>query len=155
MLLELEIIEKIAKDLKQQGKKIVFTNGCFDILHLGHINYLRESKKLGDILIVGLNSDSSVKKLKGESRPINTQNDRAELLCALKFVDFVCLFSSDTPINLIEKIIPDVLTKGGDYTPEKIVGYDFVTKNGGQVVIVNFTEGKSTTSIISKSINSK
>lgn len=150
MLLSLSVLKQISYELKSQGKKIVFTNGCFDIIHPGHISYLNESKKQGDILIVGLNSDESVKRLKGEGRPINTQNDRAEVLSALKSVDFVCLFEEDTPINLIENITPNILTKGGDYKIENIVGAEHTIKNGGDVVIINFVEGKSSTNIINK-----
>lgn len=150
MLVNLELIEKISQELNSQNKRIVFTNGCFDIIHSGHISYLTESKKLGDILIIGLNSDNSVKRLKGENRPINTQNDRAIVLSGLKSVDYVCIFEEDTPLNLIQTINPKVLTKGGDYKVEEIVGYDFITQNGGEVVIIDFVDGKSTTNIINK-----
>jgi rfaE bifunctional protein nucleotidyltransferase chain/domain len=150
MLTDLNLLADIIKQFKENNKKIVFTNGCFDIIHPGHISYLYESKKLGDILIIGLNSDDSVKRLKGDSRPINNQNDRAIVLSALKPVDYVVLFDEDTPYNLINAIKPDVLTKGGDYIAENIVGYDIVTHNGGEVIILNFVDGKSTTSIINK-----
>lgn len=150
MFVSQELLVEIVKELKAIGKKIVFTNGCFDIVHTGHISYLNESKKLGDILIVALNTDDSVKKLKGELRPINNQHDRAIVVDALKSVDYVCLFSEDTPFNIIANIIPDVLTKGGDYVAEDIVGYDIVTQNNGQVIVINFVDGKSTTSIINK-----
>lgn len=142
-------LEPIAR-AKAQGRKIVFTNGCFDILHVGHITYLRKAKSLGDILVVGVNSDDSVKRLKGESRPINTCEDRMVLLSSLDFVDYVVEFKEDTPAGLIEKIIPDVLVKGGDYKPEEIAGADFVLANGGEVKILDFVEGKSTTSIVEK-----
>lgn len=131
-----------------KSKKIVFTNGCFDILHIGHIRYLKKSKELGDLLIIGLNSDYSVKRLKGENRPYNKENERAEMLLALSFVDYVILFDEDTPYNLIEKIKPSVLTKGGDYEKSKIVGAQIVESYNGQVVILPFTEGKSTTNIL-------
>ena len=131
-------------------QRVVFTNGCFDILHAGHVKYLREAAKLGEVLVVGLNSDSSVKRLKGESRPINSQNDRAEILCALGFVDYVVIFEEDTPLNLIQVIQPDVLVKGGDYTPDKVVGADFVKSRGGELFLIPFVEGKSTTNIIRK-----
>ncbi|HRP01499.1 MAG TPA: D-glycero-beta-D-manno-heptose 1-phosphate adenylyltransferase [Candidatus Kapabacteria bacterium] len=150
MFVSQELLVEIVKELKAIGKKVVFTNGCFDIVHTGHISYLNESKKLGDILIVALNTDDSVKKLKGELRPINNQHDRAIVVDALKSVDYVCLFSEDTPFNIIANIIPDVLTKGGDYVAEDIVGYDIVTQNNGQVIVINFVDGKSTTSIINK-----
>jgi rfaE bifunctional protein nucleotidyltransferase chain/domain len=132
------------------GQKIVFTNGCFDILHSGHVIYLAEARALGDLLILGLNSDSSVKRLKGADRPINCENDRAIVLSALSSVDFVILFDTDTPFELIDKIIPDILVKGGDWTVDQIVGSDIVLKNGGEVHSLSFVEGKSTTNIISK-----
>ncbi|MBQ6920029.1 MAG: D-glycero-beta-D-manno-heptose 1-phosphate adenylyltransferase, partial [Synergistaceae bacterium] len=129
---------------------VVFTNGCFDILHSGHVKYLREAAKLGEVLVVGLNSDSSVKRLKGETRPINSQEDRAEVLCALGFVDYVVIFEEDTPLELIKIIQPDVLVKGGDYKRENVVGADFVESRGGELFLIPFVEGKSTTSIINK-----
>lgn len=132
------------------GKRVVFTNGCFDILHVGHIRYLQEAAKLGDVLIVGLNSDASVKRLKGPERPVNGEKDRAELLCALGFVDHVVIFEEDTPYALIEKLQPDVLVKGGDYRPEEVVGKDLVEANGGRLVLLPFVEGHSTTNIIEK-----
>lgn len=150
MLLTLDLAKELAKELKFQGKKIVFTNGCFDILHCGHTIYLNEAKKLGDVLILGLNSDESVRRLKGESRPINNQSDRAIVMDALKSIDYVVIFEEDTPLNLINAIIPDVLVKGGDYSKENIVGADIVENNGGCVVTINFVEGKSTTNIINK-----
>jgi rfaE bifunctional protein nucleotidyltransferase chain/domain len=150
MLTDLNSLIDIIIHDKELNKSIVFTNGCFDIIHPGHVSYLYESKRLGDILIIGLNSDNSVKRLKGEGRPINNQNDRAIVLGALKPVDYVVLFDEDTPYNLIKSLKPDILTKGGDYIAENIVGYDIVTKNGGEVIIINFVEGKSTTSIINK-----
>lgn len=133
---------------KNKGKRIVFTNGCFDILHSGHVRYLNEAASLGDVLIVGLNSDSSVKRLKGEGRPINSQEDRAEVIKALRCVDYVVVFDDDTPYELISRIKPDVLVKGGDYKPYEVVGKDIVESNGGSVVIIPFVEGKSTTNIV-------
>jgi rfaE bifunctional protein nucleotidyltransferase chain/domain len=150
MLTDLNILVDIVKQSKENNKKIVFTNGCFDIIHSGHVSYLYETKGLGDILIIGLNSDNSIKRLKGEGRPINNQNDRAIVLSAMKPVDYVVLFDEDTPYNLIKAIIPDILTKGGDYTAEDIVGFDIVTENGGEVIVIDFVDGKSTTSIINK-----
>lgn len=129
---------------------LVFTNGCFDLIHRGHIEYLNEAKKLGDKLIVGLNTDHSVKRLKGEKRPIFTLMDRAFLLDNLKAVDFVIPFNDDTPINLIETIRPNILVKGGDYKPEDIVGYEQVISYGGKVLTIPFVKGYSTTSIIEK-----
>lgn len=136
---------------KKENKKIVFTNGCFDLLHIGHVTYLEEAKKLGDVLIVGINTDASVRVLKGPTRPIQNENDRSAILAALKAVDHTILFSEDTPLNLIKKIKPDVLVKGGDWKIEQIVGSDFVMSYGGQVKSLNFVNGKSTTAIIEKS----
>ena len=133
-----------------KNKRVVFTNGCFDILHVGHIRYLEEASKLGDVLIVGLNSDESVRRLKGPDRPINNEHDRADVLCALRSVGYVVVFSEDTPYELISSIMPDVLVKGGDYSIEQIVGRDIVENNGGEVVVLPFVEGKSTTNIITK-----
>lgn len=135
-----------AHELHQQ--KIVFTNGCFDVLHFGHVHYLLEAKKLGDILVVGLNSDDSVRRLKGPTRPINGEKERAFVLAALSFVDYVVLFEEDTPENLIKAVWPDVLVKGGDYALDQIVGADFVTQNGGTVTTIPFVEGFSSSQII-------
>ena len=144
-------VSAVVEHYKKLNKKIVFTNGCFDLLHIGHVSYLEEAKKLGDILIVGINSDDSVKKIKGPTRPIQNENDRSNILAALKAVDHTILFSEDTPINLIKKIKPDVLVKGGDWQIEQIVGSDFVLNYGGKVQSLNFVDGKSTTSLIEKS----
>lgn len=133
-----------------KGRKVVFTNGCFDILHAGHVRYLTQAKELGDILVVGLNTDSSVKTLKGPTRPINHEEDRAEILHALKAVDHVILFGEETPKDLIEKLLPDVLCKGGDYTVETVVGHQAVLAKGGEVRILPFLEGRSTTRTIQK-----
>ena len=129
---------------------IVFTNGCFDIPHVGHIRYLREAAKLGDVLVVGLNSDASVRRLKGPERPVNCEQDRAEMLCAFSFVDYVAVFDEDTPRCLIETICPDVLVKGGDYAADEIVGADFVRARGGSVEVLPYVEGKSTTGILER-----
>ena len=137
-------------NLKAEKKKIVFTNGCFDLLHVGHIRYLSNAKKLGDFLIVGLNSDESVKILKGQNRPINQFEDRAMLLSALRSVDLVIMFEEQTPENLINKIVPDVLVKGGDYDIEDIAGYQTVIKNGGKVKTLDFYKGYSSTNYIKK-----
>tara|TARA_B100000925_G_scaffold281863_1_gene254097 strand:+ start:3049 stop:3465 length:417 start_codon:yes stop_codon:yes gene_type:complete len=131
-------------------KKIVFTNGCFDILHAGHVQMLNEAKKQGSYLIVGLNSDASVKRLKGESRPVNKESDRKFLLENIKAVDEVIIFEEDTPLNLIKRIEPDVLVKGGDWSLDQIVGGDFVIENGGEVKSLIFKDGYSTTNIIQK-----
>lgn len=129
-------------------RKIVFTNGCFDILHAGHVHCLQEAAKLGDLLVVGLNADGSVRRLKGKDRPVNSQADRAELLCALGCVDYVAVFEEDTPQRLITEIQPDVLVKGGDYTPQEVAGSEIVEARGGIVKILPYVEGKSTTDII-------
>lgn len=136
--------------LKAQKKSIVFTNGCFDILHIGHIHYLEAAKSLGDVLIIGLNTDKSVSDLKGPERPINQQDDRANVLSALRAVDVVVLFDESTPLSLISEIMPDILVKGGDYTLETIVGADIVLAHNGKVEIIPFVDGKSTSSIINK-----
>lgn len=136
--------------LKAQKKSIVFTNGCFDILHIGHIHYLEAAKSLGDVLIIGLNTDKSVSDLKGPDRPINQQDDRANVLSALRAVDVVVLFDESTPLSLISEIMPDILVKGGDYTLETIVGADIVLAHNGKVEIIPFVDGKSTSSIINK-----
>ena len=153
--ISLHIEEKIVpwsffqeNDVKLHNHKIVFTNGCFDVLHFGHVQYLMEAKKLGDLLVVGLNSDASVRRLKGESRPINGEKERAFVLAALAFVDYVVVFEEDTPKELIEVVKPNVLVKGGDYKIENIVGADFVMQNGGTVTTIPFVEGFSSTHII-------
>jgi D-beta-D-heptose 7-phosphate kinase/D-beta-D-heptose 1-phosphate adenosyltransferase len=133
---------------RSAGQSVVFTNGCFDLLHVGHARLLRESAQLGDFLIVGLNADESVRRLKGPARPINHEADRAELLAALDSVDAVTLFAGDTPLELIEAIRPDVLVKGGDYRPEEVVGRDVVEASGGRLVLIPLVEGKSTTDIV-------
>ncbi|NPA53415.1 MAG: D-glycero-beta-D-manno-heptose 1-phosphate adenylyltransferase [Aquificae bacterium] len=138
---------------KKEGKKIVFTNGCFDILHAGHVDYLEKAKALGDVLIVGLNSDESVKRLKGNDRPVNIQEHRKRVLEALKAVDLVVIFDEDTPERLIKEIKPDVLVKGGDWKIENIVGADFVQSYGGEVKTIDFIYDISTTKIIQKARN--
>lgn len=143
-------ILNITNNIKKQGKITVFTNGCFDILHIGHVRYLKESAKCGDILIIGLNSDSSVKRLKGEARPINNEFDRAELLSELGFVDYVVIFEEDSPVNLLNEIKPDIYTKGADYTIETLPEAKTVIKNGGKIEFISLVEGKSTTNVIKK-----
>ena len=140
----------IIKKIKAERKKIVFTNGCFDLLHVGHVRYLAQAKKLGDFLIIGLNSDSSVKELKGEDRPINSFEDRATLLSSIESVDLVIMFEEQTPENLIKDIVPDILVKGGDYNIEDIVGYQTVIQNGGQVKTLSFYDGYSSTNYINR-----
>lgn len=140
-------------DCRKNNKSIVFSNGCFDIIHRGHIEYLAKASDLGDKFIIGLNTDASIKRLKGPSRPINNQDARAIVLAALQFVDAVVLFDEDTPYNLIKAVQPDVLVKGNDYKPEDIVGYDIVTAKGGVVTTVELVEGYSTTGTIDKMKN--
>ena len=135
---------------KDNEEKVVFTNGCFDILHLGHIDYLEKAKQLGTRLVVGLNTDDSVKRLKGPSRPVNNEEARGRMLAALEFVDMVVYFSEDTPYNLIEQLKPDVLVKGNDYLAENIVGADIVKQNGGEIRTINLVKGFSTSNIIDK-----
>ncbi len=136
--------------LENKGRKIVFTNGCFDILHRGHVSYLSEARKLGDVLVVGLNSDDSVKRLKGPDRPINNEVDRQYVLSQIKSVDYVEIFSEDTPLNLILKIRPKVLVKGGDWKLDQIIGAKEVLADGGEVLSLSFVNGYSTSSIIHK-----
>jgi len=136
--------------LRREGKKIAFTNGCFDILHVGHVRYLREAKKTADILILALNSDSSVRSIKGEKRPLVPEEERAEILAALEFIDFVTIFPELTPLDLIKYLKPDILIKGGDWPEDKVVGRDEVRKWGGRVVLIPEIEGKSTTNIVEK-----
>lgn len=145
----LDELKSILYELKKD-KKIVFTNGCFDVLHAGHVKYLQEARNLGDVLVIGLNSDDSVKRLKGESRPVNSQTDRAMVLSALESVSYITIFTEDTPYELIKELKPDVLVKGGDWKPEDIVGSDIVLQNNGEVRSLSFVEGKSSTEIINK-----
>jgi len=136
--------------LKREGKKVIFTNGCFDILHAGHTRYLREAKKLGDVLILALNSDSSVRSIKGEKRPIVPESERAEVVAALASVDYVTIFDELTPLELIEFLQPDVIVKGGDWAEKDIVGAEAVATWGGRVAIMPEIEGASTTNVIEK-----
>ncbi len=141
-----ETAKKRILAFKKQGKKIVFTNGCFDIIHRGHVTYLKHAKELGDILVLGLNSDDSVRRLKGPARPVNNEQDRAVVLEALECVDYIVFFEEDTPLNLIKNIMPDILVKGGDYKAEDVVGKEYA----GRVKIIDFVQGYSTTSTINK-----
>lgn len=149
-IISLSLLKKIVKKLKKNKKKIVFTNGCFDILHIGHIKYLKKARKFGDCLILGLNSDSSVKKLKGAARPIFNQKQRAEVLSVLPFIDYLVIFKEDTPENLIKIIAPDLQVKGGDYKLNEIKEKSLVESLGGKVKIVKVEKGFSTTEIIHK-----
>jgi len=148
-------IKKISEDLIKTGKKIVFTNGCFDVLHAGHITYIREAKALGDILMIGLNSDKSVKRLKGKNRPVNDQQSRSLLLSELESIDYIIVFEEDTPYDLINCIKPNILVKGGDWKVNEIVGSDIVIGNGGLVRSLKFVEGHSSTNIINRMKNGK
>jgi rfaE bifunctional protein nucleotidyltransferase chain/domain len=140
----------ITQRLRQQKKKVVFTNGCFDILHRGHVEYLQKAKALGDTLVIGLNTDASVKRLKGPSRPVVNEDDRAFVLAALAVVDYVNFFEEDTPLDIIRDIVPDILVKGGDWAIENVVGKDIVEAAGGSVRTIEFVPNRSTTSIINK-----
>ena len=143
-------LSQIIKKWRLNGDKIIFTNGCFDLIHLGHLEILARSADLGDKLIVGINSDMSIKKIKGNSRPIIEEDSRAKQLAAIEFIDAVILFNEDTPYNLIKVIKPDVLTKGGDYKKNDVVGNELINKEQGNVVIIPLTQGYSTTSILEK-----
>ena len=136
--------------LRREGKKIAFTNGCFDILHVGHVRYLREAKKTADVLILALNSDFSVRSIKGETRPLVPEEERAEILAALEFIDFITIFAELTPLDLINYLKPDIIIKGGDWPEDKVVGRDEVKKWGGRVVLIPEIKGKSTTNIVEK-----
>jgi rfaE bifunctional protein nucleotidyltransferase chain/domain len=146
----LDTLKSTLKGWKAEGSKVVFTNGVFDLLHIGHITYMAKAAELGDKLIIGLNSDSSVKRIKGEDRPVNDQNSRALLLAALFFVDAIVVFEEDTPHQLITGLLPDILVKGADYAIENIIGGKEVIANGGEVKTIDFVDGYSSTSIIQK-----
>jgi len=147
-VIRLPILKRRLAALRRQGKRIVFTNGCFDLIHPGHVRYLRAAKRLGDVLVVGLNSDASVRRLKGPTRPLVPQRDRCEVMAALEMVDFVTVFGEDTPYNLIKRVQPDVLVKGGDWQPDQIVGADIVRARGGRVRSLRFATGYSTTALV-------
>jgi rfaE bifunctional protein nucleotidyltransferase chain/domain len=149
-IVNLDTLKSNVNFWQSEGEKVVFTNGVFDLLHIGHITYLAKAANLGEKLIIGLNADSSVTRLKGEGRPVNDQSNRAALLAALFFVDAVILFEEDTPLNLISAILPDILVKGADYTVDNIVGAKEVIANGGEVLTIDMVEGYSSTSIIQK-----
>jgi len=141
---------RVVQDWKRAGETIVFTNGCFDILHAGHIHYLKEAKKLGDRLLIGLNTDSSVQTIKGKTRPVNSEISRSTVLKNLSFIDGVTLFEEETPKELIEDILPHILVKGGDYSVDEVVGADIMKRIGGSVVIIPLLEGFSTSAIITR-----
>ena len=149
-VIESEELSRLLEESRSEGLKIVFTNGVFDILHAGHLDYLKRSKKLGDILIVGVNTDESAKAIKGPDRPFNSEEDRAALLAGLECVDYVALFSEGTPINMISSVRPDLLVKGADYSADEVVGKDIVESYGGKVELIPFKEGFSTSLLIDK-----
>ena len=153
MIQSLSELKSICKELKAEGKKIVFTNGCFDLIHAGHVDYLSKSKAMGDVLIVGLNSDDSVRRLKGKMRPILKEKERAFILSNLKPVDYVIFFNEDTPQKLIEELLPDILVKGSDWAIDEIVGADEVIANGGEVKTIEFVNDQSTSKIIQKIVS--
>ena len=148
MVLDISQLSSIVDSLKQAGKRIVFTNGCFDIIHVGHVRYLKEARSLGDVLVVGLNSDESVRAIKGMNRPIVPQGERAEVLSSLRDVDYVVIFYEPDPYNTIAALRPDILVKGGDWSIENIIGRDIVESYGGKVCSIPFIEGASSTNII-------
>ncbi len=149
-VVSLPTLARIRARLRRQGKRVVFTNGTFDIVHRGHVEYLTAARKMGDVLIVGLNSDSSIRRIKGPRRPINRGADRAAVLAALASVDYVCSFGEDTPYRMIRRLLPDVLVKGADWKKAAIVGSDVVKVNGGSVRTVRLTPGRSTTNVIER-----
>lgn len=144
------MLARLLEERRVRGEKLVFTNGCFDLLHVGHVKYLQAARKLGDLLVLGLNSDASIRRLKGEKRPLIGQEERAHILAALDCIDYVVVFDEDTPLELIAMLKPDILVKGGDYTPDGVVGKDLVESWGGRVELISFVDGKSTTNIIEK-----
>jgi D-beta-D-heptose 7-phosphate kinase/D-beta-D-heptose 1-phosphate adenosyltransferase len=150
MIVSLVELKALRRKCKENGKTVVFTNGCFDIIHAGHVDYLNKAKVLGDILIVGLNSDKSVRRIKGEKRPIIDEQERAFILSNLKAVDYVVFFEEDTPENLIKELIPDILIKGSDWSVDSIVGKDTVISNGGEVKTIDFITNQSTSGIIKR-----
>lgn len=145
-----EELEKTLKDIRSKNQTLVTTNGCFDVLHIGHVKYLQKSKSFGDVLMVLLNSDKSVRNIKGPTRPINNEIDRAELLCALSCVDYVILFDENSPAELLKEIKPDIHTKGQDYNIETLPEAKIIMENGGKIEFIEFVQGKSTTSILEK-----
>ena len=150
----MSLLENILAGERRRGKNIVFTNGCFDLLHVGHVKYLQEARQLGDLLILGLNSDDSIRRLKGPNRPLIGEEERSHILAALNCIDYVVVFDEDTPLELISTLRPDVLVKGGNYTAEEVVGRDLVESYGGRVELIDFVDGKSTTNIINKILES-
>ena len=155
-MLDLKALSKLVEDRKAAGNTIVFTNGCFDILHMGHTSFLQQARQLGDLLIVGLNSDDSVRRLKGPHRPVVPMRERAAILSSLAGVDYITIFDEDTPLKLIDSLKPDILVKGDDYTKDEVVGREIVESYGGKVELIKLVKGVSTTSIIERIVqNSK
>jgi D-beta-D-heptose 7-phosphate kinase/D-beta-D-heptose 1-phosphate adenosyltransferase len=152
-ILSREALKKEVERLRGEGRKIAFTNGCFDILHVGHVRYLRDARKTGDVLVLALNSDVSVRAIKGEKRPLVPEGERADVAASLESVDYVTIFDELTPLDLIEYLQPDVIVKGGDWAEENIVGRDAVKKWGGSVVVIPYIAGASTTNIVEKIIS--
>jgi len=152
-VVDLPQLIRIRRRLRTQGKKVVFTNGTFDIIHRGHVEYLAMAKRLGDVLVVGLNSDASVRRIKGNGRPINRSADRAAVLVALASVDYVCVFGQNTPERIISQVLPDVLVKGADWKIGEIVGNDIVKRHGGTVKALRLTPGRSTSNMIERILN--
>ncbi|HTY38422.1 MAG TPA: D-glycero-beta-D-manno-heptose 1-phosphate adenylyltransferase [Bacteroidota bacterium] len=150
VVLKLEELVQVRRRLKSEGKQVVFTNGCFDILHRGHVDYLSKAKAQGDVLVVGLNTDKSVQRLKGPTRPVVEEDDRAAVIASLAVVDYVCLFDEDTPYELIKAVVPDILVKGADWSVNDIVGKDVVEASGGSVRTIEFLPNRSTSNIIKK-----
>jgi rfaE bifunctional protein nucleotidyltransferase chain/domain len=153
-ILNLKNLKKVRLSLEKQGKKVVFTNGCFDLLHSGHVHLFREAKRLGDILIVAVNDDDSVSRIKGPKRPIFPLNERMEILEAIQFIDYLISFSQETPKKIISSLLPDVLVKGGDWNMEEVIGREEVIAAGGEVVLIPPREGQSTSQILSRVIRS-
>ena len=149
-ILSFEALKILLKKWRDENEKIIFTNGCFDLLHLGHVDYLAKARDLGGRLVVGLNSDASIKRIKGPSRPINNEQSTAALLAGMTYVDAVVLFDEETPVNLISEVMPAVLVKGGDYKIKEIVGHEMVLNNGGEVCTIDFVEGYSSSELIKK-----
>jgi D-beta-D-heptose 7-phosphate kinase/D-beta-D-heptose 1-phosphate adenosyltransferase len=152
-IISLPNLKRIIRRFKQNGKRIVFTNGCFDILHYGHVKYLQDARGKGDYLVVAVNSDASIKKIKAKNRPVIGQNDRLRTVAALSSVDFVVLFNSDNPLGLIKALKPDILIKGADWSKQKIIGADFVASYGGKVLTVDLVKGRSTSALIEKIVH--
>lgn len=153
-IISLSRLKGVVKSFKNRGKKIIFTNGCFDILHPGHVSYLQKAKERNSILIVGLNSDSSVRRIKGKPRPLNSSRERAKVLASLAYIDFVVIFNEDTPLKLIKALKPDVLVKGADWKGKKVVGQEIVEAYGGKVKLVKYLKKYSTTKIIQQILES-